>query len=38
MASRKQNTMNLGTALYRYHYGLGLHAVRLLRRTGRWLY
>ena len=38
MAPQKQNTVDLGTALYRYHYGLGLHAVRLLRRTGRWLY
>ena len=26
------------SAFYRFHYGLGLHAVRLMRRVGRWLY
>ena len=27
----------LATVLYRYHYGLGIHTMRLYRRFGRWL-
>ena len=38
MATSKPNQKSLGGALYRYHYGLGLHAVRLIRRAWRWLY
>ena len=29
---------NQPSAIYRLHYGLGLHAARLMRRVGRWLY
>ena len=28
---------NLASALYRYHYGVGIHTIRLFRRFGRWL-
>lgn len=35
MAFQQPNNSALSEALYRYHYGLGLHAVRLMRRTWR---
>ncbi len=35
MASQQPNKSVLIEALYRYHYGLGLYAVRLLRHTWR---
>ncbi len=35
MASEQQNRSILSEALYRYHYGLGLYAVRLMRHTWR---
>ncbi len=35
MATPKEHT--LASAFYRYHYGVGLHTIRLVRRFGRWL-
>ena len=37
MASPKLNKLSLGAALYRFHYGVGLHTVRLVRRCGRFI-
>ena len=28
---------NFTEAFYRFHYGLGIHTMRLCRRFGRWM-
>ena len=33
--STEQRPAPLGERLYRYHYGVGVHTLRLLRRIGR---